>query len=372
MSFVKLITSISVVLLIRTPPTSCGFLYALEKNGKISKVDTITKEVTLDICDLPGKYVALAYDCVNMKMYAAEDDENIHELDIPSCTRGPSAVTNSGSHYKALAFVYSDMYGWNVDYSGIRQLDPVTGNDDTIISGDPLPMNDFTGMAYDIYTNTMYGATGENDVSWLVTFNLDTGVPYFIDSTGITDIGALEFGNNGGLFAGTDHADGGDIVTIDTDTGEATHFVTLNAGSAIRGLAYVSDDGSCVTKAPTSYPTNVPTINTKTPTLNPTISPTNNPTISPTNNPTNNPTTNNPTSITKAPTSNPTEDSGSDDDPCALFAMNKEYEENDVLENDGNVYCVGKMDSGILYHFSAMMIVFWAVNMGFYIFGKRQ
>eukprot|EP01083_Nonionella_stella_P114872 340020_1 len=113
-------------------------------------------------------------------------------------------------------------------------------------------------------------------------------------------------------------------------------------------------------------------IPTENPTQSPTNNPTNNPTISPTNNPTNNPTTNNPTSITKAPTSNPTEDSGSDDDPCALFAMNKEYEENDVLENDGNVYCVGKMDSGILYHFSAMMIVFWAVNMGFYIFGKRQ
>eukprot|EP01084_Bolivina_argentea_P259448 437769_1 len=131
MSFVKLITSISVVLLIRTPPTSCGFLYALQGNGKISKVDTITKEVTLDICNLPEQYGALAYDCVNMKMYAAEKNNgNINELDIPTCTRDPSAVTNSGGKYKALAFVYSNMYGWNQDYSGIRQLDPVTGNDD--------------------------------------------------------------------------------------------------------------------------------------------------------------------------------------------------------------------------------------------------
>eukprot|EP01084_Bolivina_argentea_P180930 312541_1 len=101
-------------------------------------------------------------------------------------------------------------------------------------------------------------------------------------------------------------------------------------------------------------------MNTKPPTLNPTISPTNNPTISPTNNPTirptNNPTstktpTSNPTSITKAPTLNPTEDNGSDDDSSDLFAVNKEYEENDVLENDGNVYSSGKMDSGMLYHF---------------------
>eukprot|EP01084_Bolivina_argentea_P054245 99500_1 len=108
-------------------------------------------------------------------------------------------------------------------------------------------------------------------------------------------------------------------------------------------------------------------MNTKTPTLNPTISPTNNPTNNPTKTP-----TSNPTSITKAPTSNPPEDSGSDDEYNDLFAVNKEYEENDVLENDGNVYSSGKMDSGMLYHFSAMMIVFLGVNMIFYILGKRQ
>eukprot|EP01083_Nonionella_stella_P284410 968226_1 len=115
MSFVKLITSISVVLLIHTPSTSCGFLYAVEKDGTLSKVDTITKQVTLDICVLPAfeKYTALAYDCINMKMYATvRRDPGIHELDIPTCTLSHSTDTMSGSAKDSL---------------GIRELNPVTG-----------------------------------------------------------------------------------------------------------------------------------------------------------------------------------------------------------------------------------------------------
>jgi hypothetical protein len=96
------------------------------------------------------------------------------------------------------------------------------------------------GMAYDENTGVLYGVSGgdRGGPSLFGTININTGEFSPIVNTGF-NLGSLEFGPNGLLYAGESGREPGRIFTIDTSTGITTSIGSTGLNTPISGLMLV-------------------------------------------------------------------------------------------------------------------------------------
>eukprot|EP01084_Bolivina_argentea_P108932 194698_1 len=369
-----------------------GRLIAIDYENNFFQINIDKKTITGPFEKPEETYpVALEYDCANQIMYESSGDSNqeMYQMNYESAKVIGAAISfTSGEDYTALAFIGSTLYGWR-ENDGFRMIDPVTGDDSTIIGIQGMDFGNVGGLAFDICTNKTYGVTTTAVNSLLFTIDFNTGIASEIGDTGKVGISALTFGENcilygsGGRFVSyeMDATDPGYIYTIDIKTGAATFWLDVTDKEfdwswnnpkkkpGIDALAFVSYSGECLTKSPTVSPSTAPTQITTTPTKNPT-----NPTKTPTKNPTNptNAPTKNPTNPTNTPTKSPTSDS-SDDQRSGLFAENKEDEENDTFIIKKSIKYVVNMDYNQLFYILVAIVIFLGVNMfGYWCLAKKK
>eukprot|EP01084_Bolivina_argentea_P108929 194692_1 len=279
-----------------------GRLIAIDYENNFFQINIDKKTITGPFEKPEETYpVALEYDCANQIMYESSGDSNqeMYQMNYENAEIIGDAIPFASGpsmrpyhDYTALAFIGSTLYGWR-ENDGFRMIDPVTGDDSTIIGIQGMDFGNVGGLAFDICTNKTYGVTTTAVNSLLFTIDFNTGIASEIGDTGKVGISALTFGENCILYGSGGRldwhnivpTDPGAIYTIDVETGAATFWLQV-ADTDMEALSFVSYTGECliITKSPTLYPSTTPTT---TPTQIPTTTPTQIPTTTPTKNPTN-------------------------------------------------------------------------------------
>jgi hypothetical protein len=103
--------------------------------------------------------------------------------------------------------------------------------------------NPIAGLAWD--GTTMFGIDGGPGPAFLYTIDLLTGAALIVGNTGL-QVGSLEFGPDGRLYAGGSGANTGDIYTIDTLTGAPNFIGNYGLGAGVTGLALVPEPGTAL------------------------------------------------------------------------------------------------------------------------------
>ena len=146
--------------------------------------------------------------------------------------------------------------GGGTSPSTLATLDPTTGAVATPI-GPTGVAGGLVGLAWDAATATMYAVDGVNGLpSSLYTVSLVTGLATPIGSTGV-QLGSLQFGPDGLLYAGGTGVNAGDIYRIAIPSGTPTLVGNYGLGGGVTGLTLRGTAGTSTGPFP-AIPTIVP------------------------------------------------------------------------------------------------------------------
>eukprot|EP01084_Bolivina_argentea_P196809 337369_1 len=232
--------SITIILSTIIAPTFSGTLYAsggpwtkthyYSINQETQNAMVVTENVQNSGAVIPR--ADIAYNCITEEIWASTGgltDSSTWKIEgvAPDGNLVAGTVQSLSERHGALEFVGSTLYGWSNTLGGLTIIDPATG----VVTPISRELNTFPmlipGLAYDIYTDTMYAVAMDNPrpalaaPSWLVSIDLGTGLPTFIAPTGVTSFTSLAFGDNGVLYGSTS-ANVYQIYTINTETGQST------------------------------------------------------------------------------------------------------------------------------------------------------
>jgi hypothetical protein len=220
------------------PELDPGVLYGSSRDGELFTVDVTTGAGTL-VGILPIFATEIEHDSESGRSFAQAPDGGFygHEFDITDGSGIGGQIGNGGS-FTGLEYVGSTLYGTVILGSGapseLRILSPFTGVSSSI---GPTGRGPISGLAYDPLSGVMYGIEGGGAPADLLTIDLSTGLATVVGSTGI-QAGSLQFGPDGGLYAGSTGSSGGDIYRIDPASGAAT-FVGSTGFDRVTGLTLV-------------------------------------------------------------------------------------------------------------------------------------
>jgi hypothetical protein len=196
------------------------------------------------ICPIPPSATEIEYNPLTGLGFVQESNGAFmgQEFNIFNCAPVAPPLFN-GWAFNGLEWVGPKLYGAGVPNtcspSTLLVLDPLTGA--TILIGPTgLPRN-VSGMAWDATCYTMYAVTGckQLGTSDLVTIDLNTGLATIVGNTQL-NLGSLEFGPDGRLYAGDDV---GQLWVINTSNAAATFVGPTGMPGAVTGLALVSAPG---------------------------------------------------------------------------------------------------------------------------------
>ncbi len=214
-----------------------GVLYGASKSGQLFTINlstgagTLVGKIPIGTKGQPPGTTEIVFDNATGRAFDQFNAENFagQEFDINTGAAIGPRISN-GASYDGLEWVGSTLYGTaTVNEKGdseLRTLDPYSGTS-TLIG--PTGMAGINGLAYDQTTGIMYGSTGgSKGPSSLVIINLSTGAAREVGSIGV-NVGSLEFGPDGNLYAGSVGGQDSSQVTL-----------TVNRSSDTSGAATVN------------------------------------------------------------------------------------------------------------------------------------
>ena len=230
------------------PPTTLSGFYGISSNGNLFLFDPSIPSVVPLVSPI---FESTEIECTADGMLCFSQFRDglfaIQQFALnPPLAIGP--VIPDGAAFNGLEYVGATLYGTSITVgcgsSTLGTLDPLTGV--SVPIGPTLTGRPMAGLAYDTTNGVMYGVDGCSGIgpSGLSTVNLTTGLATPIGSTGVT-LGSLEFGPDGVLYAGGDGQDGGNIYSINTNTGVAS-FVISSGQNSVTGLTLVGEQSTQV------------------------------------------------------------------------------------------------------------------------------
>ncbi|MDW3212034.1 MAG: PKD domain-containing protein [Reichenbachiella sp.] len=214
-------------------------LYFIDNDaGKLRKIDLNNPTIAVDVFDLPGFCMGLAYDATNEEFYYSDDDNGILYRNDLDGTAETSLVTGlNGPRAIALDIANSYAYVNEKTDNQITRVD-LTDNSTITFYSDADDADFVAPVGLDIYNGDLYATAVEIDAETVWKGNITS-----IDLTRIVDYSAGGYGYglavdtvNGKVYF--DDTDGSKILRCDTDgsnieevgtTADRVYGIAINA-----------------------------------------------------------------------------------------------------------------------------------------------
>ena len=220
--------------------SASAVLYGTDRDGSLFTIDLTTGLGTL-VGTLPSSTTEIEWDPIAGRAFLQASNGSFfaQEFDITTGGAVGSPVGNGGA-FNGLELIAGALFGASVPGpmmpSTLSRLDPLTG---TSIPIGLTGLGPIAGLAFDPSSETLYGIEGGPGPADLLTLDLASGMATVIGSTGI-QAGSLEFGPDGGLYAGGTSANGGDLFRVDPSSG-ASSLVGATGFATLTGLTLLAD-----------------------------------------------------------------------------------------------------------------------------------